>query len=173
MGGGSFNSLPTKNPFPTGLGEWPLFTIEGGEPGPFWYRTSYGCGGLAGWRAGVPLNTDGRYLTFDIPKLPGTKSYGTMQEALSALKALGEEGGLISAKQTNDVGTPMNFATYLGTSDEPYWEYVNHGWGNEDPNTATIIHNPKLPDWPKTTYFVIPGKSVRDPKNRSPISCKP
>jgi hypothetical protein len=131
------------------------------------WATSWECGGLAAWRAGGQLQSDGRYWPFTIASRPGVKEYPTLAQAKAALATLGADGGLIIARQWK-AGAPTNYATLLGTDEKPCWEYVNHGWnpnlGLSDPRTARIIHDPS-PNPPggfdKTEYIVIPGKSTR------------
>lgn len=138
--------------FPAGIGTWtpreffwPLSSLES--------QTRWGCGGVAAWRAGVPLDPKfGVYNPLDIPKMPGTKEYGTEGEAKRALTALGGKGVIIAVQNDNknwkEAPGSGNFATCFGN----YWEYVNHGGPG-----MLIKHRPKLPtNFKYTTYFVVP-----------------
>ena len=68
--------------------------------------TSFGCGGLAAWRAGVELTTnwDGSlwYNPRDILSLKGVTAYSTFAYALEALKALPDGGLLLAVQQDAD-----------------------------------------------------------------------
>ena len=137
-------------------------------PSPLIHQCRFGCGGLAAWRAGCPLFDPkgvNQYHPIFIPRLPGAQTYMRWEEAVKALKALGDEGGLIVAVQYNSGGVPVNYATLLGdNSGSPYWEYANQGW-QEFSTGARIIHSRRLPAIP-TKFIVVPGRVARF---RSPI----
>jgi RHS repeat-associated protein len=125
------------------------------------YQTRFGCGGLAAWRAGCTPDPDvDRFIPRDISRLPGAKRYPTLQDAVNALSE-SPEWGLIIAVQMDEHGTPLNYATLLGSDREPYWEYANHGW-KTDPETARIKHRPTLPGgFDKVEFIFVPGDVAR------------
>ncbi|WP_347245828.1 hypothetical protein [Thermogutta sp.] len=145
-------------------------------PSPLIRQTRFGCGGLAAWRAGCQVfDPDGvnQYHPAFIQRLPGTQKDATWQEAVEALKALGDEGGLIIAIQYGAAGAPANYATLSGDKAGPaYWGYANHGW-QESTSGALIIHSRRLPQFPKTEFMVIPGKLARFKWPIPPAEYKP
>jgi hypothetical protein len=133
----------------------------------------WGCGGVAAWRAGTkPTNPETakfeelKYYPWEILKLTGVKTYPTLEQAMNAIKALGEEGGLIIAVWGVDPKIPgSNYASLLGTSSSCYWEDMDEPGGH-------ILHHPNPqypiqdPNWSANLFIVVPGKHTRD---NSPI----
>jgi len=134
-------------------------------PSPLIRQTRFGCGGLAAWRAGCdPFDPKGvnQYHPRFIQRLPGTQRYTNWEEAVRALKGLGDEGGLIIAVQYGAGGAPSNYATLLADkAGTPYWEYANNGWQSSTTG-ARIIHARWLPEFPKTEFLVpLPVREFR------------
>lgn len=166
---------PASQPFPDEAeGNWTPEEFFGTGflgffPSPLIRQTRFGCGGLAAWRAGCdPFDPKGvnQYHPRFIQRPPGTQRYTNWEEAVRALKGLGDEGGLIIAVQYGAGGAPSNYATLLtDKAGTPYWEYANHGWQSSTTG-ARIIHARWLPEFPKTEFLVVPGRVARF---RSPI----
>jgi hypothetical protein len=124
------------------------------------FETGWGCGGVAAWRAGVPINPkSGRYDPLDILKVSGVQKCNTFPAALAALKAIGGKGVIIAvqshvANWTSQPGCG-NFLTFLGT----YWEWANHG---DSTPGRRIYHAPSQANWPTgfdyTVYYVVQCK---------------
>ena len=47
----------------------------------------------------------------------------------------------------------VNFATFLGTPDAPFWEWANQAWRTNSPDEAWIRHRPATPD----SHFGLPS----------------
>jgi hypothetical protein len=173
-------------------GDWSPGEFFGWRDSGLKDATRGGCIGLAAWRAGA-ANRDGRFWFSDILALPGVLAYGNFDDALIALRALGLKGGLIVAIQQNspfsnehhDVlnakmikgmpikdikglggvlgGEGFNYASYLGTRSQPYWEWANTTWAAAG---AQIRHRKALMHFSYELFIVIPGDAIR---SRSPI----
>jgi RHS repeat-associated protein len=152
--------------FPTApTGKWTP-TQFFGSGSPLIYLTGWGCGGMAAWRAGVPLvpttwsGRKGYYDPWDIPDIPGTQKFATFNEAQAALKALGGKGLIILVDNPKpdwkDGPGSGNFATYWPA--EECWEWANHG---DSMPGRLIKHSPTMPDYFKyKTYYVVPTSVV-------------
>ena len=122
---------------------------------PLVWQTGWGCGGMAAWRAGAPVNPiGGRYDPMDIPKIPGAREFATWPQVRDARRASGGTGIIIAVQSNYEnwklAPGPGNFATYF----ETYWEYANHG---DSTPGRKIIHSPNLPGGFKfTTYILVP-----------------
>ncbi|HIQ23404.1 MAG TPA: hypothetical protein EYH34_19450 [Planctomycetes bacterium] len=146
----------------------------------FSYRDAdFGCGGMMCLRAGLPKDRVGLIFAME-----GVKCFGSLADAQRYLRDELRGKGLIVAVQTNSQptgldGTPIdpddlaeagidsrelivpsafNYATLLGTAENQFWEYANHGWKSEERlTTAKILHSGDLLRAKYTVYCVIPS----------------
>ena len=124
------------------------------DPGsPLIERTRWGCGGVAAWRVGTPLDPAGRHMPMDIPNMPGARQFPTFPQAQAALTALRSNGVLVAIQNPfpdwKKAPGSGNFATWRGN----HWEYANHG---DNTSGRMIIHSPTLPNIPTRVYIVVP-----------------
>jgi RHS repeat-associated protein len=142
-----------SGPFPTAPNDSWTPRQFFGWGSPLQRATGWGCGGIAAWRAGAPLNPiTGTYSPSDIMKIPNAHEYVTLEGAKGALAGLHGKGVIIAVQNDHDDWQSYpgcgNFATFFGT----YWEYVNHGGPG-----MVIIHSPTLPTRYKyTSWLMVP-----------------
>jgi|GEM_PF-6339961 len=83
-----FPTRPSTPPRECPVGAWTPSQFFGFFS-PLIKRTSWGCGGLAAWRAGGPLNRLGKYDPMDIMKIPGTKEFTEWRDVCGARRRSG------------------------------------------------------------------------------------
>jgi len=213
FGGAEFNMYwRPKKPESAGkmrdapLGAAPDFPSDpvGRWPVPAFFRGSrvsykdyaYGCGGVAGARAGL----NGDIMGTLHAKGTGIMAFETLQDAIAYLRDKLGGKGLIVGRQSvgatdlndDDQGPPFtipitgveasriapastNFATLLGTADDWYWEDASGPWFDGRPQDDDVIHSKKnLEDGGTsrqpiyTVYFVIPEDTIVDGRINTP-----
>ena len=163
------------------VGAWYPWDFYSDAPGcTSWKRRGFGCGGAVIYRVMGEPGTDPSSLF----GLKGVVVYGTMKDAVAALKALPNGGALVvyergrnrtfpeiapSGMSGEDFkpwyhgGSTANFAILLGSPNDCCWEHANHGWGGVGIYTTDplVIHSRKRAGFANAVYVVIPASSTR------------